>query len=77
MDINKKEAPIRIVRVYAHCGKCGERLGKPFELPQGVVANDEGEFVPMNNHLFLYKCPQCGEEVESDVEYPHIEYREA
>ena len=76
MDINKVEVPLRAVRIYAHCGKCGAKLSEPILLPQGSCLNNQGKWVRMNEHQYLYKCPKCGEETESDIRYPYIEYQE-
>ncbi len=76
MDIKTVEAPLRVVRVYAHCGKCGTRLGEPIPLYDGLALCNDGTWKRVNDHSYLYKCPQCGEKTESDELFPRIEYRE-
>ena len=76
MHIKEVEVQLRAVRVYAHCDKCGARLGDAFPLPHGYAYNDKGERTPINEHEYLYTCPVCGAHTESDECYPRIEYRE-
>ncbi len=75
-DIKTVEVPLRVVRVYAQCRKCGARLGEPIPLYSGLALGNDGTWKRVNDHAYLYKCPQCGEETESDELFPRIEYRE-
>ncbi len=76
MDIQEVEVPLRAVRVYAHCGKCGARLGDPIPLLQLPVLSDKGDWTSMNDHKYGYTCPVCRAQTESDERYPRIAYRE-
>ncbi len=42
MDIKAVEVPLRAVRVYAHCGKCGARLSDPIPLYGGLALGNDG-----------------------------------
>lgn len=74
MDIKAVEVPLRAVRIYAHCGKCGARLGDPRPLFGCLELRDDGSL--MHDRSYSYECPQCGEKTKSDECYPRVEIRE-
>lgn len=78
MNITEVDVPLRVVRVYAHCEKCGARLGEAVPLPRlgGFACDSQGNWAPVNSPRYLYTCPVCGEKSETDECYPRIECRE-
>ena len=78
MDITEVEVSLRVVRIYAHCGKCGARLPEPIRntsLSSGLKIDRNGEVFRFNE-TYSYTCPVCGEKTESDMSYPRVEFRE-
>ena len=44
--IKTVEVPLRVVRVYAQCRKCGARLGEPIPLYRGLALGNDGTWKP-------------------------------
>ena len=72
MTVIKEETFLPVV-TKAYCNKCGTEMKKE-DLGYMMDIKD-GRVVKKNSKRFLYTCPNCQHQEQSDIDYPYVKYK--
>lgn len=72
MTVIKEETFLPVV-TKAYCCECGIEMKK--EDLGYMMSFKDGKVIKENNKRFLYTCPNCHHQEQSDTDYPYVKYK--